>query len=459
VPIADGGTLSYGTFVADNPANIVSVSEDDSEIYFYDGQGALRSVQPDGTNSTVVSSDAARVYPDGPALWILGELTDDRTNGTLFLHQQGEPGTLRLAPQVAHRIIFRETGGDRVIVAGSFDAATSIAELVMFDGTDGSSVTVTASISVGRWDPNDVRFEGGCTVNARFVGADDLFVAACNPGEEDRVLRHIDLTTRTETVIAGPVQSYLTSGPSGSFVLWRNADGLLFGARSDGTMVTQLEDISAVRSVRYLDGDRFVYSNVAGELNVAQWPFMEPTRLHVFAGRSLRSASPDGRHVFASHSFSRPGDLSLFTVAEPGMPRITTPNRDAYDADAPFSADGRWAYWYSNVDDNLIGDLIGLDLEGDGVPIHVAPGAYNNANYGDADNVLLMSRARVIELGRSRVVVADLSIRDRRGEGPVIPLASDVHATDFAIFDGGNRIVYRVPTGTFEGVWVRTLRP
>ena len=458
VPVADGGTLSYGTHIADNPANIIAVTADDTEILYTDGQGDLRSVAPDGTNDRIVSTDAVLIYPGGPTTWIFGDIVDDRTSGAVFMYQQGGAGVTRLVDDAAYRIIFREPNGDRAIVSAGYDRATSTGYLVLLE-PDGTATTLTASISVGRWDPDDRRFEGGCTVAAAFTGAGDAMIAACNPGEETRTLRHIDLTSGAETVVAGPVQAYLSVSPSRSFVLWRDTDGLLYGALGDGTMVTPLAERSAVRTVRHLNDDRFAYSNTDSELKVARWPFMTPTRLHVYAGRSLRSASPDGRFVFASQSFSSRGDLNIFSTTEPMTPRITTPNRDAYRAEAPFSADGRWAYWYTNLDADLIGDLIGMDLDGDAPPIHVAAHTYYNQNVADPDRVMLMTGAQKVQIGRSEVIVADLAVRTRDGSGPVIPLASGVHATDFALFDGSRRIVYRVPQGSWEGVWVRSLEP
>ena len=453
----DYGPLSYGTKLGVGEVDIVGVASDSSEVYFYDSTGALRAMSP-ATGLSKVLHDAARnVDARQPVLWMRADI--DESTSSIHSYRTGATTTTEVVRGAAHRVLYVGPGGQRAIAADRYRTRGTQARLVAVSA-DGADVTVlTATVTLGRWNNDRQRFEGACAPVVAFTSSTSAAAVICASGATEPSLYTFDLVSGASVEVATTVQRKLSANPTERYFLFWDGDGKLHGADADGSNATALDSETPVSTVRLLDGRRFAYSTKFNALEVATWPDMTPTTLHLYAGARLRGTSPTGQHLLVSQSYRAPGDLNLIATFPESrhVPRILSERPAAYPGEDAFSADGRYALYYVDLDGDFIGDAVSLETTAGATPVRLAERAYVIRHAGD--RAMVMFDARKVRSGNATIVVANLAVRSLDGGGPLHVLATGVHATDYALFPERDRIVYRVVQGASAGLWVRSMTP
>ena len=455
-----------GQRVANVPARIFAVAPDESEILFIAGDGTLSTVSPSGANPSQITSAATFLFLPNPITWMFLDPSPDGLSATVGAYHPGTSTVTAVVHDAAFRVLFPNPTTSRaiattgfVVETGSSRTSTHTAGLIAVDADGGRRTTLLPRVNVGVWDDVRTRFSGRCSINAVWTSSTSAFVSVCVRDEEIRQLLSIDTLTGRTTTVALDVLSFLAHDPDGEFVLFADADVHLAAVSNDGNTVVSLDDPQPFTDLELLGGGRFAYTNAEGALQVASWPRMVPGTIQPFGARQLRGASPTGAHVLFSQTSAAISDLFLVGTSTPAAdpPLVLATEPDAYPGDDAFSADGDFVYWYGNTNANGLGEVFSARTDGTTPPRTLGHDAFFVRNYSAADAVMLMVNARQAMFGQSQLMIADLAVRLRDARAPIQILVSGVHATDYAIFPSGNRVVYHIPDGHLAGLWVRDL--
>ena len=457
-----GARYEYGRRVADRPANILFVSRDESEVLYRDGRGRLMRVDPDDGAPEVVIEGAPLVYGPLPSVWLFSHVTGEGSEGRVQVYLPTTSSVTAVTRASAYGLLWRAPDGETAIATDNYQigqgrTSSRAADLVYVSSDGLTSEVIAHSPNLGTWDDERNRFSGGCTPLASFTSSTTAFIAACVGPDNGRTLMRHHQPTATTTTIAQSVRSFLVPGDNREFMLWADKDADIWGVSADGSQVVRLQESQRVTTLRVLDRNWFIYATNESQLKIASWPDMRPELIVTFGARSIRGIAPSGSHVVFSPRSSGRGELFLVPTTR-GLidnPVALSNGSLSYQGDDVFSADGAWAHWYDDADDDLIGTLMSRRTDLGERATRIADRVYYVRNTADADSVMMMINAATD--GESQQLIADLAVAPRDGSGPTQILAPGVDARDFAVFPSGGRIVYEIPSGPMAGIWVRDL--
>ncbi len=471
---ADGGasdatpSYDFGAHLAPE-GTIVGITLDEKTVY-YNARGRLLSVSSTGSVPVDrgVAPDEWYTRPIGTNLWMTFDLLLDPKEGTLkALRETSTTTPVLVAAHVLRASAIRSNDTERAIFAanlqsiGTSSTATLTADL-MSAYADGTHVmTLIRGFHVGPFDAATTAFTGPCAMRGAFTSSTTAMIALCKdphvPGP--KTLFFVDVATGTVRTVGQNAFDFLRPGGDGTFALYRDGNLHIQGFELSDLVVVPLMEMDPTGGPRILDRNRFLYFTTSGVLRVASFPSMTPTTI-LTGVRGLSATSPSGGFALYSTIRSPNGltDLNAISTASAAnqAPIQLDAAADALAGDSPFTDDSAYALWFSAVDANGVGAIMSRNLAAGSTINMIGSRGYRVFTYADPTQVVVLINTLVA----GNRITGDLAIAKVDGTSPPITLATGVDANRMYVFPRSrDHLLYHVPTGAHQGIWVRALSP
>lgn len=465
--ISDTGavTTGPGTKVGAVPATDIHVSNDGAEVLWLDGDGVLKAVPAGG--GTVKNLTLVPDILGGrgtPTLWYWEAANDGTVDGELHSYRSGASATTLVASGSARGVFYISADGETAVSSENHRTMGNnhLVDLAVVKRDGTGKMTVMTGVNVGTYDMDEGELTGDCSPSGDYLDNTHAVVLACVGNATQRSIIYVDVGARTAREIAGTAgtQSGFQVGADGSYAIFLDAQGRLFGVSAAGGAPVALSETDPVYDAFPLSGKRFVYSTDTDPVHVrvGSFPYMRPAQLMADDIYQLWDVSPDGSKLLFSNDAS--ADESSFSIEL--ISTSTTPASaeieinmatDAYPGDDRFSADGQYTYYFRDLSADFIGIALSAKTDGTGTPVNLAPATYYILNYSDPTSVLLMTNATV----QNDYVKADLAVRKRDGSAALQTLVGGVNGDEFQLFPARDKIAFIVEEGGNAGIWVRSV--
>jgi hypothetical protein len=459
-----GSRTSRGIRISDTPAQILHISEDESEIHVLDQENQLFRIASDSNSTSALAQNVRFISGPAATFWLFTDAGDSLANCQLHSYKPGQAQLGEaLTSSSAYGLIKINKNSEWALVTDNFqitgqgDTSTRTADLVYikFDGS--KRHTLLTDINLGLWDTQANRFSGDCSPNFIFTSTTNAIAAACLEQSKTRSLIHIDLETLSTSTLSQNVLSFLEKHEDSNHFLWADTDQNVYASDSRGENSVRLQEQERIESIRSLNPKQFAYTTESDQLKIAGFPNMRPSTVQSFGARRIRAVSPDGRFIIFSPSRDTIASLFMVESSTLSTPKLVTlsSDNDSYPGDAPFSPDNNYAFWYAQSDQNYVGKLKTIPTDIETQPTLLADEAYFLRTYANKDKILIMVNAKPNR--QNQKVIADLAIRKRDGSDELQVIVPQVQATNFLGFQKTKRVVYTIESGPYMGIWVKEL--